>query len=163
MLATQVWSLSQRPHCFLVRPSFKSLGEALFVFSYARIQLLLFYFALCFLFTFFCDAVTTTRHLGAGNGNSLFSLFTRPSSDDRRRKKGCHHRENLRLSYDPDSTISFRCNSEAKGKEVIVQLAEEGKFVGTSIIGPKEEGAERERCLGDPWLYEHGKGRQTTA
>lgn len=39
---------------------------------------------------------------------------------------------------------------EAKGKEVIVQLAEEGKFVGTSVIGPKEEGAERERCLGDP-------------
>lgn len=38
----------------------------------------------------------------------IHSLFT---PDDRRRKKGCHHRENLRLSYDPDSTISFRCNS----------------------------------------------------
>lgn len=35
----------------------------------------------------------------------IHSLFT---PDDRRRKKGCHHRENLRLS---DSTISFRCNS----------------------------------------------------
>lgn len=33
------------------------------------------------------------------------------------------------------------CDSRAKGKEVIVQLAEEGKFVGTSVIGPKEEGA----------------------
>jgi len=48
---------------------------------------------------------------------------------------------------------------EAKGKEVIVQLAEEGKFVGTSIIGPKEEGAERERCLGDPLVVRAWKGK----
>jgi len=42
---------------------------------------------------------------------------------------------------------------------VIVQLAEEGKFVGTSIIGPKEEGAERERCLGDPLVVRAWKGK----
>lgn len=28
----------------------------------------------------------------------------------RRRKKGCHHQENLQLSYDPDLTMGFRCN-----------------------------------------------------